>query len=493
MLTVTDVNAVLDLALELGSANLASIWADSSPAERALLAGVALESTRYAQRVPRQDVGRAWACAQIQLPQEEVDRAERRLIGREILRDQKECVFAVDIQRLWVRRHRRLEWVRDEIRPELKKWNRELSRPRSPARARAQEQAEASVMFTPLELAELYNFPADLDGSGQCIGMLQLGGGYETDDLVSYFRSFGRPTPKVTVVSVDGAQNKPSGGAAGADPLVTGSIEICGLIAPGARLVVYFAPNTNRGFLDGVVTAVNDRVNRPSVLVVSWGAPEETWTRTALLAMNRAFKAAAQSGITVCCAAGDNGSRDGVVDGRAHVDFPASSPWVLACGGTAIKTAGQPRRIKEEVVWQGTGGGISEKFDRPEWQEAVDMSPSVNPNGRRGRGVPDVAANAEPASGYLLRVAGNVQVIGGTAMVTPLWASLIARINQGLGRSVGFINPALYQRLGPAGVLRNITVGSNGDYNAGPGWNACAGWGVPEGSQLLIALRLIDP
>jgi hypothetical protein len=497
VLSVADVNAALDLALELGAGNLASIWADSSPAERALMAGVALESTRYAQRVSRRDVGRAWADARVQLPEDEVDRAERRLIGREILRDQRQYVFAVDLQRLWVRRRRRLERVRDEIRPELRKWNRELSRPRSSARAGAAEQAEGSVTFTPLELAELYNFPADLDGSGQCIGMLQLGGGYESDDLAAYFQSFERPTSEIAVVSVDGGQNDPQGPIAAANPLVTGSIEICGLTAPGARLVVYFAPNTLKGLVNGVLAAVNDRVNCPSVLAVSWGAPEENWGRNELLALNRALKLAAHAGITVCCAAGDNGSTDGVVDGRAHVSFPASSPWVLACGGTAIKTAGQPRRLEEEVVWQGerwgTGGGISEEFDRPEWQETTDMPLSANRNGRRGRGVPDVAAHAEPSSGYRLRIGGEMHVIGGTALVTPLWAGLIARINQGLGRRVGFINPVLYQRLGPAGVLRNITVGSNGAYDAGPGWNACTGWGVPDGSQLLLALKLIDP
>jgi kumamolisin len=206
--------------------------------------------------------------------------------------------------------------------------------------------------------------------------------------------------------------------------------------------------------------------------------------------MDQAFADAALLGVTVTCASGDNGSDDRVGDGRAHADFPASSPHVLACGGTRLNgTAGE---IADEISWNdgpaggSTGGGISDVFDLPAWQSAAGVPPSANPNRRVGRGLPDVAGNASPATGYAVRVDGRDLVFGGTSAVAPLYAALVARLNQRLGRSVGFLNPALY---GPAtGAIRDITAGDNGAYRAGPGWDACTGLGRIDGAQLLAAL-----
>ena len=352
--------------------------------------------------------------------------------------------------------------------------------------------------FSVPELAQLYNFPTEFNGRGQKIGLIELGGGFRKQDLDSYFKSLSVPTPKITAIAVDGAENSPTGDANGPDGEVELDIEVAGAVAPGAEILVYFAPNTNQGFIHAIQKAVTDPANRATVLAITWGSPESTWTQQGAAAMNSIFQLAATRGITVLAASGDNGAADGVTDGRAHADFPAASPWVLACGGTQIEVAGN--RITSEVVWNdskgggfgATGGGVSALFPKPAWQSGVKIP--VDSTGHTGRGIPDVAITASPKSGYKVMIDGQNSVLGGTAAATPLWAGLIALINQGLGRNVGYINPNLYARIGPAGVLRPITEGDNGvqgvqGYAAGPGWNAATGWGSPDGKKLLEAFR----
>jgi kumamolisin len=209
--------------------------------------------------------------------------------------------------------------------------------------------------------------------------------------------------------------------------------------------------------------------------------------------MDEAFQAAAAMGVTVTVAAGDDGSTDGVTDGLSHVDFPASSPNVLACGGTKLVASGNS--IGSEVVWNelannegATGGGISDQFPLPSWQANAGVPPSANPNHNVGRGLPDVTGNADPTTGYVTIVDGKPDVIGGTSAVAPLWAGLIALINESIGKPVGFINPLLYQDAGTADDVNDITVGNNGAYSAGPGWDACSGLGSPIGTQVAAAL-----
>ena len=261
---------------------------------------------------------------------------------------------------------------------------------------------------------------------------------------------------------------------------------------PKASIAVYFAPNTNQGFLDAVTSAVHDSVNKPSVISISWGSAESNWTAQAMTQFDQAFQAAAAMGVTVCCAAGDNGSSDGVADGKAHVDFPASSPFALGCGGTKLTASGQT--ISAEVVWNAnptssaTGGGVSGFFPLPAYQNNAHVPPVSGSAGQTGRGVPDVGGDADPASGYQVRVDGQNLVFGGTSAVAPLWAGLIALMNQKLGRPVGFLNPLLYGSLAGRGLFNDIVSGNNGSYSAGPGWDACTGWGSPIGSKLLLAL-----
>jgi kumamolisin len=355
--------------------------------------------------------------------------------------------------------------------------------------------------YTPVQIAQLYNFPQNVDCSGQCIGIIELGGGYNEKDLEQYFSKLGVPKPQVTAVGVNGGKNAPEGNPDGADGEVMLDIEVAAAIAPGAKIAVYFAPNTDAGFLNAVTTAVHDKKNNPSVISISWGSAEANWTSQAIQAMNQAFHDAAALGVTICSAAGDNGSSDGVTDGSVHVDFPASSPYVLACGGTKLQGSGQT--ISSEVVWNeqnhgATGGGVSDVFGLPDWQSNAKVPVSANAGGKAGRGVPDIAGNADPVTGYEVLVDGQFFVIGGTSAVAPLWAGLVAIFNQQLGRPVGFLNPALYQIGQKGGGFRDITNGNNdtsgnGSYPSSPGWDACTGWGSPNGVNLLQALQAMQP
>jgi kumamolisin len=349
----------------------------------------------------------------------------------------------------------------------------------------------AGGSFTPPELAKLYNFPAGLDGSGQCIGIIELGGGYRTADINAYFQSLGLAVPNVKTVRVDNARNHPTTSDS-ADGEVMLDIEVAAAIAPKALIAVYFAPNTDKGFLDALTLAIHDTVNKPSVISISWGSAEANWTDQAKTSFDQALQTAAALGVTVCCASGDNGSGDGETDGKAHVDFPASSPSALGCGGTKLVASGTT--ITSETVWNenptssASGGGVSDFFPVPTYQTTSGIPPSANPDDHTGRGVPDIAGDADPATGYQVRVDGQEFVIGGTSAVAPLWAGLIALMNQKLGHPVGFLNPLLYGSLAGKGGVHDITSGNNGAYSAKTGWDPCTGLGSPVGAELLHAL-----
>ncbi|WDL96262.1 S53 family peptidase [Alicyclobacillus sp. ALC3] len=358
--------------------------------------------------------------------------------------------------------------------------------------------AGTPISYTPNQVAQLYHFPTGANCKDQCIGIIELGGGYSTQNIDQYFTDLGLPLPSVTAVSVDGAVNQPTGNAGGPDGEVDLDIEVAASIAPGARIAVYFAPNTDAGFLNAIKAAVHDTTNKPSVISISWGGPEISWSTQAMQAMNSALQDAAALGVTVCCAAGDNGSTDGVNDGNFHVDFPASAPYALACGGTRLIGSGSS--ISSETVWNdgtsggATGGGVSAVFPLPSWQANAHVPPSANPGATVGRGVPDVAGDADPATGYQVLVDGQQLAIGGTSAVAPLWAGLLALANHSLGHSAGFINPILYSIPSSGNAFRDITSGNNdpnltGDiYPAGPGWDACTGLGSPVGQNLIAAL-----
>jgi kumamolisin len=349
--------------------------------------------------------------------------------------------------------------------------------------------AAPATSYTPVQVAQAYDFPPAFTGAGEAVGILELGGGFSTTDLATYFQSLNLTPPTVTAVSVDGASNSP-GTDTNADGEVMLDIEVVGAVAPGASIAVYFAPNTDQGFIDGLSTAINDTTNKPSVISISWGQSEDSWTAQARAQMEQTLTDAAALGVTVTVAAGDNGSTDGVSDGQQHVDFPASAPHALACGGTSLQAANG--QITSETVWNdgsgggATGGGVSDQFPVPSYQTAASVPDNVDTNAP-GRGVPDVAGNADPETGYQILVDGKQETIGGTSAVAPLWAGLIARLNQSLGKPVGFLQPQLYPLLGSA-AFHDITGGNNGSYSAGPGWDACTGLGSPDGSALSTQL-----
>ena len=355
--------------------------------------------------------------------------------------------------------------------------------------------AAAATSYTPVQVAGMYQFPAGTDGTGQTIAIVELGGGFAASDLDAYFGSLGIPVPSVTAASVDGASNQPGQDPSGADGEVLLDIEVAGAVAPGARQVVYFAPNTDQGFADAVLAAIH-ATPTPLVVSISWGQSEDSWTAQARSALDQAIADAAALGVTVTVAAGDNGSTDGQPGGQPHTDFPASSPHALACGGTTLQGGPATGSITSETVWndgpgQGaTGGGVSDVFPLPSWQSAAGVP--ARAGGGTGRGVPDVSGDADPATGYQVQVDGQRTVIGGTSAVAPLWAGLIARLAQAAGTRFGLLQPRLYAGAAPGKAVpgfRDITSGSNGDYSAGPGWDACTGLGSPDGTTLLSLLK----
>ena len=377
--------------------------------------------------------------------------------------------------------------------------------------------------FLPSDVAQLYRFPRHADGKGQCIGVIELGGGYYKSDIESFFASIKMPMPKITDVSVDGAKNAPTDLAtltsfmtavtsgkkiapdgdaksrramdsAMSTTETTMDIELVSAFAPGAHIVVYFAPNTEQGIYHALTTALADKKNRPSVLSLSWGEPEPNVSPKYAALINDVLKNLSHVGVTVCVSSGDFGAHNGT-PGKPSVNFPASSPYALGCGGTTLKASGS--EIENEVVWNcvfdgmhgATGGGVSRLFPRPPWQQDFDVPHPPSKSG--GRGVPDVAAVADPHTGCRIVVGGVEGISSGTSAVAPLWAALVARLNHAIGAHSGYLNSLLYRLAKESKeheTFRAIIHGENGAYRAGPGWNACTGLGSPLGDRLLAAL-----
>ena len=389
------------------------------------------------------------------------------------------------------------------------------SLPKAVLHRRVQSRSNSSTAqrswFYPGDLADIYDFQPG-NGKGQSIGLLEFGGGYFPSDLDAFCKQATVSVPKVVPISVD---NQPTDAKNGAEDEVMLDIEVVAGVCPAASIPVYFAPFSEQGWVDILATAVQDQQNAPTVLSVSWGMAEDdpSWSQNAIDTINDTLHEAALAGITVCVAAGDDGSGDQETDGHAHLDFPSSSPFILAVGGTSFRIRGGTRT---EVAWKdgdgiradgggSTGGGVSVHFPRPTWQNV--HIPSVNPGSIDGRVVPDVAADAQSdgrTTGYFYYVDGQAGLNGGTSASAPLWASLIARMNAALGggRTLGFVTPLLYQNLaggaGTVGVIgfNDITSGNNdtaavGGYSAMPGFDAVSGWGSPKGVALLNALRQV--
>jgi kumamolisin len=434
--------------------------------------------------------------------------------------------------------------------------------------ARRMSNGGGPVPVTPPQVAQAYNFPTPANGAtGQTIAILEFSGptsspignptcGFAQSDIDGFINNLNAttgsqltstPVKSVTVdPSPDSPGNVPGGSAqnftsADADVEVNLDIEIVVSVAQKANVVVYFAPITEQGWVDAITQIVADTTNDPSVLSISWGWAELEvdadlqqpgpwpfeWTQQAFNLMTQAFQSAAAINMTVLAASGDDGSDCSEQDGNAHVMYPASDPWVTACGGTIINQLiplSEGTWNDNQVTPQGggggaTGGGISYLSGPQTWQANANVPVSVNSDHHQGCGLPDVAGNASPNSGYDLWLYGSplsqlvvtsgpgagspFGVVGGTSAVAPLYAALIALINASLSKRIGYLNPTLYG-LGSSGVFRDINDGvsnavswTNPDgsvggpslgYSSGPGWDACTGWGSINGNALLNAL-----
>ena len=370
--------------------------------------------------------------------------------------------------------------------------------------------------FFPPTVAELYSYPQLGVGPQQNVAIFAFNGGgtpdprggYSLTALQNYYENvLGGQTPAIKDVVVQGPGNDPGPDTKASSERgdATGEVmlDMCvvGSVAPDANIFMYFTEFTSQGWVDALQQAITDD-NNISVISISYGNPEDdpegAWTPMGLQLVNQAFQAAAAKGITVCCASGDDGSNDQEPSG-AHVDFPASSPFVLGVGGTKlVATDGTPSTIQSETVWNetmlndgATGGGVSAVFSKPTYQNSANVPPSVDPPHKVGRGVPDVAAVADPLTGVVvMRIDGqHLEPIGGTSAAAPLWASLVARFNRALNARCGFLNPILYENAARS-AFRDITIGNNGAYAAGPGWDPCTGLGSPIGQQLLRSLSV---
>jgi kumamolisin len=365
-------------------------------------------------------------------------------------------------------------------------------------------------------IAAYYDFPPHVKGHGQTIGLIELGGGFARADLKA---ALGNKLPSIAVVSVDGQQNEPFNAAelrrkwqaltvpakrpltaaqtkalaASADEVLsiietTMDIELAATLAPAAKFVVYFAPETFHGKYHAFTAAIADRKHAPSVVTCSFGLREDLVPAGYAHAINFVLQAASLKGITFCVSTGDSGS--GPEAGTPPiVQFPASSPYVLACGGTTLHLERRSERAWQEITFgrlMASGGGFSRINRRPLW-----ANPAQQRFRNRGRGIPDVSSKADVNGGYRIVVAGMKMGMGGTSAAAPLWAALLARINEALGTRVGFITPWLYAHAGKP-AIRDIRHGGTGVYKCvGHGWDPCTGLGSPTGVALLRRMRPI--
>lgn len=331
------------------------------------------------------------------------------------------------------------------------------------ARINIRRPRAAVAPLTAVQVAKAYNVPKGYTGKGVTIGVIELGGGFSQSDLVAYFGKLGLPVPSVTSVPVGGGKNQ-SDGPNGADGEVLLDIEVLGSVAPGANQRVYFCPNTDTGFLEGIQQAIKDGC---SVITISWGGPEDSWAVSSMTQYDGVFAAAKASLVNIFAASGDSGSGDG--ESGNHVDFPASSPNVSACGGTRLTVNSDGSR-STEVTWDdndttsATGGGDSVMFP--------------------GRATPDFAGNADPDTGYEVMVDGGFYVIGGTSAVAPFMAGMCAVLQEAIGKPFDFQKTILANPQ----VCFDVTSGGNGAFRAGPGRDKTTGFGVPDGGKLLAVL-----
>lgn len=345
----------------------------------------------------------------------------------------------------------------------------------------------AAANFMPNEVADMYSFPKDSMGKGQSVGIVEFGGGLDLADNTKYYKDHGLKEPSIQIIELGKAKNKTGGDADGEVALDT---QVIGAVAPDAKQQLIFADNSDQGFLDSITRATFAEKGeiQNSAISISWGAPESDWNEQAIRNMNLAFKKAALKGVSVFAASGDDGARDKSTNGKFTPDYPSSDPFVTGTGGTRLERTGKEVTWNDGFFGGSTGGGISAKFDVPDFQKNITLPAEANGTGKTGRGAPDIAGNASPITGYRIRVGGTETITGGTSAVAPLYAALMMRVNGALGHSVGYLNPFLYENA-KNGIFKDITDGNNNGYTAGPGWDAPTGLGSIKGDKFLDELK----
>ncbi len=342
----------------------------------------------------------------------------------------------------------------------------------------------------PNEVADAYNFPKQTTGEGQAVAIIELGGGLDKAENTKYYQQNSLPEPKINIIEMNGVKNKP-GIDSRADAEVHLDSQVIGVVASKAEQNLIFTENSDKGFIDAITRATfPEPGDKPSSAIsISWGAPEELWSKQGMEGMSTALKKAALKGLSVFAASGDDGAIDNSRSGSFQVDFPASEPTVTGTGGTRLNL--KDGAVESEVAWNNGsnssgGGGVSQQFSIPEYQKGVNIPANANRSGGAGRGVPDVAGNADPVTGYRIRVPGGDSVTGGTSAVAPLYAALTMRLNESLGKPIGSLNPWLYKN---TGIFNDIVQGHNNGYKTAPGWDAVTGWGSIDGTKMLETLK----
>jgi kumamolisin len=353
----------------------------------------------------------------------------------------------------------------------------------------------AMFAYDPPQIAALYDYPR-LPNGGEGLelvaGMIELGGVVHPFDLAASFARLGLPAPDITSVWLDGATPMPDPN--GADVEVALDYQVIGgmiaAMAPKAHVTIvsYNAPNSERGFIDAAATAASDAARNPAAVSISWGSPEDHWSRQGIRGLDAAFATGALHGVTFSAAAGDAGSTNDEVDGYQHPEFPASSPHVWACGGTTLLAA--RGRIRTETVWNelsrgagAAGSGVSGAFPVPAYQAALGIRPRSADGGAPGRGLPDGSGNADPLTGWNVVAQRRLRATGGTSAVAPMYTALWTLVSAQLGHRMGLPHAALYARRGRG--FNDVTAGdTGGPYRAAKGWDLASGWGSPDGRQI---------
>ncbi|RIV23216.1 hypothetical protein D2Q93_07940 [Alicyclobacillaceae bacterium I2511] len=350
--------------------------------------------------------------------------------------------------------------------------------------------------YFPQDIQRLYHFPSHLTGRGQQVGILEFSNGYSLTSAELFWQSHQISTPQVTFVSVDGTRN--DRGVQPQDEEASLDLQWLGALAPQAHILIYEASagNTYAEFAQSMAQVLQyileDTTYHPSVLSISYGDAEATFGAMAVQKWADLIAQLDAKGVTVCVATGDQGAYgmhrlNG--DPIRHTDAPATSPAAVAVGGTSLQPDGS------EMAWTylgpqnggATGGGVSNVFCTPEYQTALKLST---------RGIPDVALNADPATGYQIVFQGQPAVVGGTSVSTPVFAALLTLVNQlraETGRSpLSGVTQIIYQQelsLGFRDIVRgNNTFNGVVGYDAVPGWDACTGWGSLDATQWVETL-----